>query len=173
MSKYPVIIFEGPDRSGKSTIAELLAKRLDSEVFMTNSRQCFSTKENSRSLSTFNYHLAKYVSDLSRKNELQKPVIIYRSFLSEMVYAELLGRETNNVLNARADRIFSRVGALLVLTKNSSFDDDSLNNDLVEKSIYLYNKYKANIKCELLEIDTSGHDVEAYANKIIQKLVQR
>lgn len=175
----PVLIFEGHDRSGKTTIANRLAERFDTEVFTTNSKECFTDKgafgKDSSGIALFNYHIASYCSSLIEHKVLNKPIIIYRSFLSEMVYSKLLGRKTFEVINIATDIMYSRINATVILCKNNreSFNDELLDDKLIKKSVKLYDELKFDLSCDVLEIDTSEHNVELYVDNIISYLKQK
>lgn len=172
---FPPVIFEGHDRCGKSTIAEALAKRLGTEVFMTNSKECFlergALSGSSDNLARFNYMLACYVRDIHKS--LSKPIVIYRSFMSERVYAWLLNRGTNEFLNRMTDNVFAGMGAVIILcenTKQQTFNDDFQSDEMVIKSAKLYNKFKYSTKCDIMLLDTSEQTVELYVDRIIEYL---
>lgn len=167
-----VLIFEGHDRCGKTTIANKLAERFNTQVFMTNSRECFTSSEAPGNLSVFNYYLAKYVQDIYQRKELNKPIIIYRSFLSEMVYAKLFNRETSDFHNKAADVLFNRVNATIILCKNNRtvYGDETLPDSMVQKSADLFDHYKMMVRCKVLELDTSSHNVDEYINSLVKQL---
>jgi thymidylate kinase len=174
----PVIIMEGHDRAGKTTIAEELAERLGTEVFMTNSKECFTDKSifshDSSNISIFNYMLANYTRELVLNKMIKKPIIIYRSFLSEMVYSELLNRQTSSFHNRYADRAFSECNATIVYCKNNrkeNFNDDQLNDKSILKSIEIYERVKRDIETDIFEVDTSSQDVDLYLSKIIDHVM--
>lgn len=167
----PVIIIEGPDRSGKTTVAELVAKHFGTEVFMTNSRECFADLKNDTSnLAKFNYYLAKFIENMQATSEQTKPIVIYRSFLSEMVYADLFNRKTHNQANNSTDDCFKLMNATVFLLQNKKalhYGDDLLSDGEVRRSIRLFDKYKNYVKTELKEIDTYDREVTAYVQEII------
>jgi thymidylate kinase len=167
----PVIIIEGPDRSGKTTVAELVANHFGTEVFMTNSRECFADlKNDSSNLAKFNYYIAKFIENLQASDSLGKPIIIYRSFLSEMVYASLFTRKTHNQANNSTDDCFNLMNATVYLLQNKkalTYGDDFLSDSEVRRSIRLFDKYKSYVKTELIEIDTYDREVTAYVQEII------
>lgn len=169
-----VLIFEGHDRSGKTTIANAVAKRFETEVFMTNSKECFTDKgifaKDSSNIAMFNYGIANYIYALKVGEKVDKPIIIYRSFLSEMVYSNLLGRKTSESFNKLTESVFESMDATIILCKNSTsytYNDKFLDDDLIKKSIKLYDTYKKFTKVDVLEIDTSDHDVDNYVNQIV------
>lgn len=170
-----VIVFEGPDRTGKSTIADIIAKHYGTEVFMTNSRQCFLSDSqsyyDSSNLAEFNLSLAKYLSGLKRSGKLKKNVIIYRSFMSERVYSKLLKRDTSEFHNNVCDWILKRMDATIILCDNKvekNFKDDILDDDQVLLSKQLYQEQIPLTMTDILQIDTTDHDIEQYAIDIIE-----
>lgn len=165
----PVLIFEGHDRSGKTTIAEAVANYYNTEVFMTNSKECFTSPENFENISKFNLYISEFVKELAHNSPIGKPIIIYRNFLSEMVYSILFDRKTNIVANDLADTNFSSINATIVLCKNDrdEFNDESLGDSRVKGSIKLYDKLKTSIKTDILAINTKEQDVARYTREII------
>lgn len=170
-----VIVFEGPDRTGKSTIADVIAKHYGTEVFMTNSRQCFLSDDqlidNSSNLAEFNLSLVKYLSSMKRSGQLKKNVVIYRSFMSERVYSDLLDRKTSECCNRICDWILRRMDATIILCDNKvekNFKDDILDDDQVLLSKQLYQEQIPLTMTDILQIDTTDHDIEKYAIDIIE-----
>lgn len=169
----PVLIFEGHDRSGKTTIANKLAEKFDTEVFMTNSKECFTDKaaysKDSSNIAKFNFYIASLVHNIVACNSIQKPIIIYRSFLSEMVYSEIFERATDNTFNNATDMLLSSIDSIVILCKNDrdQFDDELLSDVLVKSSIEMYDKVKLNVKCDVLCLDTSSHNVDAHVDYIM------
>lgn len=170
----PVIIFEGHDRAGKSTIADAVAQELKTEVFMTNSKEAFIDKgmfgRDSSPISSFNLMLAEYIHKLLKTGTASKPIIVYRSFLSEVVYSNLLGRKTNQYENFKADKVFNECNATIVYCYNSEkevFHDEQLDDIMIRKSIKLYKHFTKLIRTDVLYIDTKDHDVDAYVKQII------
>lgn len=91
-----VIIFEGPDGAGKSTISKALSERIKCPIYYTD-------KSKSRN-PTSKYWVENLVYGETKllevfeslyKTGLDVPVIRDRSFYSEFVYAEVFGRTTS------------------------------------------------------------------------------
>lgn len=185
-----ILIFEGHDRSGKSTIAKAVADRFNTEVFMTNSKECFTDKgafsNNSSNLSLFNYYIAHYACMLKHRDSVKKPIIIYRSFLSEMVYSEILGRETDNYINQMTDSLYSGImspfispfgktvhaGIILCYNDSLEFNDELLDDSLVLRSRELFYEYAGKVKTDVYMINTSDRDVDSYVDRIC-KIVEQ
>lgn len=168
----PVLIFEGPDRSGKTTIADLVAKYYNTEVFMTNSRECFADLNNdSTNLAKFNYHIAKFIETIGVGNRMIKPVIVYRSFLSEKVYADLFKRQTDDYYNFYTDLTFETMGATIFLLKNAKekqYNDETLSDDKIRESIKLFDRHKRQTRTQIIEIDTYKRDVDSYVSQVVK-----
>lgn len=172
-----IIVFEGHDRSGKTTISDALAKRLGTEVFMPNTKECFTDKQaftkDSSAIARFNYFLSKYIKNLHDLQLVKKPIIIYRSFLSEMVYAELFERRTDDFINSLTDIVLARLNTLVIVCKNESrafYDDDILSDPEVIKSIELFDKYKQTISCKYVDLDTTEYDTEKHVENILREI---
>jgi len=165
----PVIIFEGHDRSGKTTIANALANYYDTEVFMTNSKECFTSKGDYNNLAKFNLKISEFVKEVSFHSPIDKPIIIYRSFMSEMVYSKLFNRKTNAIANALTDDNFYKVNATIVLCENvrERYNDVDISDELINKSIELYRQVKLNVRTDILSIKTKEHDVDRYVREIV------
>jgi thymidylate kinase len=169
-----IIIFEGHDRCGKTTIANKLAERFNTQVFMSNSRECFTNSgapSSLMNLSKFNYMVAKFAKEV--QSNIKKPIIIYRSFLSELVYSNLFNRETNFYYNISTDQILDHANAVIILCKNNSkevFNDETTSDELIKKSIELFDEYKEYCITRVIELDTSQHKVDEYINYLVEKL---
>lgn len=77
MSKYPVIVLDGPDGTGKSTLAQELCQKLDAKYLHLTYRW---------PKNMFDYHTAALFYVLRQAQE--RPVVLDRWWMSEIVYAD-------------------------------------------------------------------------------------
>lgn len=102
ISKFPVIILDGPDATGKTTFASKIKARY------IHSRYCKPNK-------TWSYHMA--IAELALKWSTTSPVVIDRWWPSEMIYSKTF-RDGSLIPSARfyLDRIALKHGWSYVFT---------------------------------------------------------
>lgn len=168
--KTNIFIFEGHDRSGKTTISNAVAKELNTEVFLTNSNKCFmQNKSDNVNALAFDLMVAKYIEYIIKVQGFNKDIVIYRSVLSELVYSKLFKRKTDHYMLRKIDNIFTRLGATIILCSNSRnvYDDIEISDELVQESVELFDHSKTFTECDVMDLNTSSHDIDGYVNKII------
>lgn len=165
----PIIIFEGHDRSAKTTISEIVAKMLGTSVFISNSGAAFNENGKSKNATLFDYYLANYISELI-KNGHKKPIILYRTFLSELVYSKLFNRETDKSLLYLIDDIYSKLNATIVLCEQplrESFEDKYISDRDIIRSRYLFKEFSKTLKTDIFYLDTTEYQPIEHAKKVI------
>lgn len=98
-----VIVIEGADASGKTTLAKYLVERFDGEyVHMTYYKDCW----------TAHLNCIHKVIKLAEK----KLVIVDRHWISESIYAKIFRQGSQYPLSARfMDRMFIKMGAIYIM----------------------------------------------------------
>ena len=153
-----IIFFEGPDKSGKTTIAREFCKTNSFQYFKHNSqKKCF--KEN-----LFKIDLefsAVLLHDLL--TQIKIDLVIDRNYASEYAYSRALERETNiDILRFLDDgyRILNACHIFCFKQDYSSYVDDCMKIENLKKVQLHYEQfYKTFTKCRYLFIDTTDENL--------------
>ncbi len=169
MNKQTIIIFEGHDTSGKSSIAKAMSEKL--------------------SIPTFKVQRDKYWWDplvnliyldegiIQVIEQTGVSMIIDRFHASDYMYSKLFDRDISYRKIANIDERLSKLNALIVYcTKDEEFHIDYIEDaTFINKTMYikmtdLYNEYSQISKCRSLWINTSDQNLEKQLETIIQCL---
>lgn len=156
-----IVIFDGPDRCGKTNIAQALSHKLSIPYFKF-SNEAKHWKENSFK-ETLVYGEPKFVQFL---RDTRTNVILDRDYPSEWVYSQVFERDTDMELLRWCDEEFARMGAYIVIPLRHRYEGNIPNDELVPKDKFLdlHNKYvefTSWTKCSTVIIF-----VDAFGNKI-------
>ena len=162
-----ILIFEGHDKAGKSTIAKSFASIFGHQYFK-HGRQAnsFYQKHNRE----FIFYEALLLLDFL--SQVKVNVVIDRHIPSEYVYGVVNKREINFDLIKKIDTKWADLGAKLVICEKQYFKEDEFSQeelleesklDEVKKYFRLYSEITA-MKC--LVLDTTSHDTLDHAQQI-------
>jgi len=107
-----VLLMEGPDLAGKSTVTTLLSKRLGIPAYKGVGPDDINVSIKDRAVIEFN-QLTNFLT------QTDVDVIIDRMYLSEWVYASVFGREFDENNVKKIDEMFSKIDAInIIITAN-------------------------------------------------------
>ncbi len=172
-----ILIFEGPDRVGKSTIASRMSEILNIPVFK---RSLDEIKE--KTLFTdnkFNFKDAMiydqtYIVDFLKQTNTS--VIFDRAFPSEYVYSKVFNRETNEEILELVDKKFSELNTFIIicLRMKYKYDDEFVNKDNIK---LLHDMYKKDFyiwtKCNTIKLYTDSECLSDEISQIMQFIVDK
>lgn len=111
MAKPSIFILDGPDSSGKSTIAKALSNALDFPLYGSTGASHFDGTDSQLNfaldLAFGETKLAEFIEHLSGKYRPQFNLVRDRSWVSELIYAKVFGRTTYYEVIEELDRIYS------------------------------------------------------------------
>jgi thymidylate kinase len=113
MHNQRIIIFGGPDRCGKTTIARTLSKVLDIPYFKPSYQQYYAMKEPSAFRHQTTWAEPKLLDFITQTGQ---SVIMDRGFPCDYVYSKVMGRETDWETITRLDKAYAKLGAVFVAT---------------------------------------------------------
>lgn len=150
--KQTVIIFEGPDFTGKTEISKALSSRLDIPVYKNKMEGMFVTSDDS----TMAAYCSFYVADLLEKTGIS--VILDRFHISEWVYAKIFNRRTNGNFIIRAENILSTIGAVVIYcykTNYAGYEDRHIKIEQIKYIEQEYKYYFTNyLECKIFTLNT-------------------
>lgn len=135
-----IIFFEGPDKSGKSTIAEVLARKLNLPYIPSETAQNQGDYYND--LVYGELKLAKFLVQLSDGGQ-SISFVKDRNWISELIYGTVYGRKVCYETLARLDELYANLNTyVIVCIKNDNKYNLEGEPELVlENHQKLHNKY--------------------------------
>ena len=161
-----IIIFEGHDKAGKSTIAKTLSTQLDYPIFNDPRRKQIINHHDTTAAVQAGLLLANFMY-------CTKPnIILDRFYPSEIVYSKVLGRKTDIWDLWKTDRIMASAKTRIILCYKSTIDQiDEIHDIETLKQVRKgYFEFFGRTKCEKLMLDTTDKNLNKQINKIIKWL---
>jgi thymidylate kinase len=170
MGNQKVVIFGGPDRCGKTTIAKELSKVIDVPYFKpTNQRHFAMNDPNVFELQT-RWGETKLIDFL---NQTGHSAILDRSFVCDYAYSKVLGRNTAWAVIDALDEAYAEIDALLVLTLRKSYagraDDEwkVIDEEKLKRLDEAYRHYAMATKMRYLILETDDEDLTTQIRDIM------
>lgn len=158
-----VIIFDGPDRTGKTEISTELSRHLGIPRFKNNRESMFFERDPGYFVNALKYGDPYFTSFLKQTGT---SVILDRSFPSEYVYPILLGRESNRDILRMVDTMYADINAKIVITHRSSYagivDDqfDVLDSTKLQRLDELYREFARWTSCKVMQLCVDDEDLQ-------------
>lgn len=118
IKKQTIIIIDGPDGNGKTTIAHALGSAMLLPVYKNSHEHNAYANDQSSFVMMLKHHDAALVDFLAQTGH---SVIMDRGYPSEWVYSRVMGRLTDTNVLQRRDREYAALGALVVIPLRSSY----------------------------------------------------
>jgi thymidylate kinase len=165
-----IIIFEGHDKSGKSTIAAELSKQNNIPIFKVNrSKYWWDPEVNLKYLTE---GITQFIEQTGQS------VILDRWTPSDYMYSKLFDRDISYRKIADIDARLGKLNALIVYCykDKEAFVHDEEDKDFIDITMYekmtsLYEEFAVNSKCRALWLNTSDQNLDAQLAKINSKLL--
>jgi len=167
-----IIILEGPDNSGKTTIAKELSRRSGISYYKFPKQN-----EAVQQLETAN--ITRYASTFFADFIQQVPVnvIMDRHYPTEMVYAKALGRPYDYEIIRYLDNQFAKANACIVICMKKSYEgfhDDLIPDEYINSIIAEYQSFcDWSIVKNILFLDTTSENLQEQMMIIGQFLKER
>jgi hypothetical protein len=164
-NKQKVIIFEGPDCTGKTNISQRLSEIIRVPRYKNNVEKNFLFSSDS-SVAAYN---SFYIADFLRETKIS--IILDRFHISEWVYSKVFERKTKEELILEAEKILSSIGAKIIYcfkTKRDDFEDANVGIEKIPFIEFEYDNYfRQHLKCDMFKLDTSiDLNVDSQVEKI-------
>lgn len=168
----PGYIFEGPDRSGKTTIACEIALRSNLQYFK-NKAETQLFKKGGDTFKTQLEFCGPYLITLLEQLDFRGNGIVFdRLMPSEFAYSFAFDRETNEDVIWWMDQKMADMGYKLVVCYKSFYnmwDDDVVKRQKVPLIIEGYRRYTKLTKMPHITIDTMDEDLDAQIATILEE----
>jgi len=171
-----LIIFEGPDKTGKTTLAMRLSKDLDIPYIKLNN---INIKENDKILNGISISTHSQLETVVQlhENGLLKDAILDRFHISELVYSKLYDRKYDNQyikniderLNQFNDVILVKTYCYPAALKKRWSNEKLLNLDSLNRVVKYYEQ--ANSSLPTIKIDTSEDEDVSFLNLSVELYV--
>jgi thymidylate kinase len=169
-NKKQVVIFDGPDGCGKTTIAKEFVKRHREFSYFKNK----PTKKRIKKCTNEQLaliHLTEIELFLSFIKQLNCQLIVDRSYPSEIVYNRSLNRNANDKYLMKLDREHAKENVkIIICVKNNELLNDRLDNIFDNQTLRTikkeYLKFAKQTKCKVLVMNTTNENLENQIKKI-------
>lgn len=168
--KQQIIIFVGPDKCGKSTIAKELSLRTGIPYFKASTEHEAFQGGQDRFINDLLYADPRAI-DILRQTGAS--IIMDRGYPCEAVYSKFYNRPTNNSAIDRIDAGYAHMGTLIIFCTRSDFTgwhddlDESIDSHELENISTLYEAYLRNRSmCPWLKLTVDDGDIERQIHDI-------
>jgi len=165
-----IILFEGVDNTGKTTIANALSKIMGIPVYKNNMQKTLYIENNEKYFEL----LLKFGGnvELQLLQALNPNIIFDRSFVSEFAYARAFGRKTDEMFIRQLDKEFNKLGAIIVYCHKENiediFDDEVIPVSKVMEIQEAYEIYLNNItSIPFAFLNTTNSQLDEQINAIL------
>lgn len=167
--KQTIIIFEGHDKAGKSTIAKALSEKIQVPIFKVKRNKYLWD-----AVVNLNY-LTEGITQFIEQT--QSSAILDRWHASDYVYGKLFDRDVSYRKIFELDERFADMDALIVICykKEASYIPDEEDKEFITMNDYskmtdLYKEFILETKCRFVFIDTSDENLETQLQTIIHNI---
>lgn len=173
MNNQKILLLEGADGTGKTTLAKLLSSELNipyfkrnNEDFKTSSEESYFVNNNKEFLNSLRFDQT-YITQFLKQTGYS--VIIDRAWPSEYVYSQVFSRPTDLTLLTELDDLYARLNAKIIITRCSKpFRQDKLvNNEYFKQITHAYDLFVEWTKCETITLDMNILDVNEATDIVI------
>lgn len=166
-----IIIYEGPDRCGKSEQAKELSRRLGIPYFKNMDEHKYFISDPSYFLNAIRYVDTYFTSYLESTGS---SVILDRAWPSEWIYSQALGRKTDFDLLRSLDERHARLGTVIVIPRRSDYagvmDEYESINKNIARIDELYGMFADWTKCDVVKLNVDDEDLQREMKTTIQQI---
>lgn len=173
MERQRIVIFGGPDRTGKSTIAKAFANFNSIPYFKPTNQQWFAINDPGVFEKQTRWGEPKLLDFLRQTGH---SAVMDRGFPCDWVYSHAMERETAWDVIAALDDGYAELGALLVFTLRKSYEgwaddaDKRIDRAQLERLDWMYREYARGSDCRTLLLETDDQDLQGQVLAITHAL---
>lgn len=155
---HDIIIWEGSEKVGKTTIAESFCRLNPSHSYFKNKNEhsLFEDKD-SFWLTTFydQSYFMQFLEQTSKRNPLS--ICMDRAYPSEWVYSQVFNRKTDFDFLRKVDDFYNKLNAKIIIcySKIIREADEIIDSDKFDEIMKMYIKFSQWTNCEVFFLDTT------------------
>lgn len=156
-----IIVFDGPDRCGKTEMAKRMSELVDIPYFkMETERENWNKGRFKDCLEIDQPYILSFLKQTGHS------AIIDRAWPSEYVYSKVYKRETNYNMIVRIDKGFADLGTIVISPYRANMataeDDDLITRDKYEQIKNMYQEFLGWTECSSITfpVDLLGEDLD-------------
>ena len=162
-----IVMFVGPDRCGKTQIAQEVSKRSGIPYFKASSEHdaFLSSRVSKRELFLNQLRYADpRVIDVFKQGGFS--MLFDRAYPCEVAYASVFNRETDLTMLHHLDEEWSKLGAAIILCQRSSYDgiyddlDPTVGPKMLQAIHDAYEEFARWTQCRLLRLNVDDEDLD-------------
>ena len=172
-TRQEVILFEGPDGVGKTSIAKGLSEAIGIPYFKMNTEHDNWRKGKFQEALEFDQtYLSQFLKQVGCS------VIIDRAWPSEWVYSRVFKRDTNHNLLMELDLQFAELGTRIILPWRQDYsknrEDELVPKDKLKEIHDMYFNFMRWTKCEVISVNVDYYkdDLKRELDYIIPHLMR-
>jgi len=172
-----IVIFEGPDRCGKSQIAKELSRRTGISYFKASSEHSTYLGDKKDLFLKQLLHADPRMIDLLRQTKLS--LIMDRAYPSEYVYSKVMNRPTDHDMLNIVDQEYASLGAVIVICYRETYKgivddiDPKINESVLDRLQAEYIEFAKTTKCDVMFLNVSDENLDREVNQILDFIVHR
>jgi hypothetical protein len=167
-----IIIFEGPDKCGKTEIARALSKRLGIPYFKNPNESRAFKHDNDYFVNALVYGDSFFYEFLKQTGT---SVILDRSYPSEWVYSKEFDRDTSEQMLKYIDKLACEAGAVIISPYRTTYsgivdEESGIKEDMLLKLDVRYLSFLNWTQCPTLRLCVDDEDTEREVSEILKFL---
>lgn len=166
-----IIIYEGPDRCGKTEQAKELSRRLGIQYFKNTDEHKYFLSDPSYFINAIRYVDTYFTSYLESSGS---SIILDRAWPSEWIYSQALGRQTDFDVLRQLDDRHAKLGTVIVIPSRSDYSRVSDDYENINRNINrihdLYEKFASWTNCSVIKVNVDDEDLEREMKFTMQHL---
>ena len=171
MKKQRVMIFEGPDGTGKSSIAKFMSEHFSIPYFKFNAEHHYWRQKSFKTALEFDQPMM-----LQYLQQTRNDLIWDRAWPSEWVYSQVFNRETNGKLLSELDKAYSEMGIWIIIPMRDSYEnvrpDEIIPKDKIIQIHGMYESFCSWSQCATMRIyvDSFDNDIKKQMSAVLPVL---
>lgn len=166
-----IVIFEGPDRCGKTNIAQELSRRLKIPYFKNSVENDKFGIIDDEYFTKASRYIDTYMTDFLRQTRVS--AIFDRNYPSEYVYPRIFNRKQDMTMLKKIDEAHFALGTKIVIPHRSSYKGivdpvhPQINENRLREIDELYEEFSLWSQCDVLRLNVDDEDLVREVNEVL------